>query len=371
MRPPGPPWGRRPRQRPPWWPESEPWPPQGPPSWVRGRLRGRRFLLAVALFAAVLTLLVATGAALAYLLIRAVPGSFPGSPGGRLLVAAALGIVLFALVMHAQGLGRGAAKLLQAAARIETGDYAVRIDERVPRALRPVVRAFNAMSAQLEARDDLRQAMLADLTHELRTPLSIIRGQAEAIADGVYAADADHLAPILEATRTLEDLVADLGTRVHAGAGALPLRRGLTDLRELVDDSLAAFAGAAEQKGVDVKAEMEPALPELELDAARVRGVLGNLLSNAIRHTPAGGSVTVAARREADGVALTVADTGDGIPPDVLHRVFERYVKGPSSTGTGLGLAIARDVVKAHGGRIEAESRPGKGTTIRLFLPLG
>ena len=240
----------------------------------------------------------------------------------------------------------------------------------MPRALRPVARAFNAMTAQLEARDDLRQTMLADLTHELRTPLSIIRGQAEAIADGVYPADGEHLAPILEATRTLESLVADLGTRVHAGAGALPLRREPTDLRELVDDSLSAFRGAAEQRGVELKAQLEPGLPELEVDAARMRGVLGNLLSNAIRHTPTGGSVTVAARLEAGDVLVTVSDSGEGIPAEVLQRVFERYVKGPSSTGTGLGLAIARDVVKAHGGRIEAESRPGKGTTIRLLLPL-
>ena len=99
--------------------------------------------------------------------------------------------------------------------------------------------------------------------------------------------------------------------------------------------------------------------------------MLGNLLSNAIRHTPAGGSVTIAARRSGAALELAVSDTGEGIPADVLHRVFERYVKGPSSTGTGLGLAIARDVVKAHGGRIEAESRPGKGTTIRLLLPAG
>jgi two-component system sensor histidine kinase BaeS len=337
---------------------------------VRGRLRGRRFLLAVALFVAVLTLLVGAGAALAYVLIRSVPGTFPDSPGGRLLVAVALGVVLFALIMNAQGLGRGAAKLLQAAARIEAGDYAVRIDERVPRALRPVVRAFNAMTAQLEARDDLRQTMLADLTHELRTPLSIIRGQAEAIADGVYPADAEHLAPILEATRTLEDLVGDLGNRVYAGDGSLPIRPEPADVAELVDDSLAAFGGAAEQKELSLKSDLEPNLPAIALDPARIRGVLGNLLNNAIRHTPAGGSIVLAARRSGPDLELAVSDTGEGIPPTILHRVFERYVKGPSSTGTGLGLAIARDVVKAHGGRIEAESRPGKGTTIRLFLPV-
>jgi two-component system sensor histidine kinase BaeS len=271
--------------------------------------------------------------------------------------------------MHSRGLARSGARLLGAASRVEAGDYAVRLDERGPRELRRVARAFNAMASRLEARDDLRRTTLADLTHELRTPLAIIRGQAEAIADGVYPADPEHLAPILEATRTLEDLVADLGNRVYAGGGTLPIRREPSDLAELVEDSLAAFSGAAEQKGLTLKSELEPGLPPIELDPARIRGVFGNLLNNAIRHTPTGGSVTVSARRSGPDLELAVSDTGDGIPPDVLHRVFERYVKGPSSTGTGLGLAIARDVVKAHGGRIEAESRPGAGTTIRLFLP--
>jgi signal transduction histidine kinase len=322
------------------------------------------------LFLALLAALAGAAAALAFLLIQSVPGILPGSPGGRLLVAVVLGVVIFAIAMNSRGLARNAARLLEAASRVEAGDYAVRLDERGPREVRRVARAFNAMASRLEARDDLRRTTLADLTHELRTPLAIIRGQAEAIADGVYPADPEHLAPILEATRTVEDLVADLGDRVYAGAGELPIRREPADLAELVDDSLAAFSGAAEQKHLSLRSELEKDLPTVELDPARIRRVLGNLLSNAIRHTPAGGSVTISALRAGADLELAVTDTGEGIAADLLRRVFERYVKGPSSTGTGLGLAIARDVVKAHGGRIEAESRPGAGTTIRLFLPL-
>jgi len=299
---------------------------------VRGRLRGRRFLLAVGLFLSLIAVLLGISAALAYLLIRTVPAALPESPAGQLLIAAVLGLVVFVLIVNSRSLAR-------------------------------TVR-------RLEARDDHRRATLADLTHELRTSLAIIRGQAEAVSDGVYPADPDHLAPILEATRTLEELVGDLGNRVYAGDGSLPIRPEPTDVADLVDDSLAAFSGAAEQKGLSLTSELEPALPRIDLDPARIRGVLGNLLNNAIRHTPAGGSVVLAARRSGLDLELAVSDTGEGIPAELLQRVFERYVKGPSSTGTGLGLAIARDVVKAHGGRIEAESRPGHGTTIRLFLPL-
>jgi two-component system sensor histidine kinase BaeS len=122
--------------------------------------------------------------------------------------------------------------------------------------------------------------------------------------------------------------------------------------------------------GVRLIADLEPDLPAIDADPARIRGVLGNLLSNAIRYTPPGGTVTASGRRSGDRVALSVRDTGQGIPDELRPRIFERFVKGPGSPGSGLGLAIAKDVVSAHGGTIEASSDPGKGTEIRFTLPV-
>jgi signal transduction histidine kinase len=260
--------------------------------------------------------------------------------------------------------------LVEAASRIESGDYSVRVAERGPGEIRAVTRAFNAMSARLEATEMRRRTFLADVTHELRTPLSIIRGQAEAISDGVYPADPGHLAPILDATTTLERLVEDLGTLALSETGSLVLARESVDLAVLVNSTLTSLAATAEAAGVRLDEDIAADLPPVEADPARLSGVLRNLLANAIRYTPAHGSVRVTAQRSGDQVVVEVRDTGAGIAPELLPRVFERFVKGPGSIGSGLGLAIAHDIVQAHGGSIEAASQEGKGTTVRFTLPL-
>jgi two-component system, OmpR family, sensor histidine kinase BaeS len=136
---------------------------------------------------------------------------------------------------------------------------------------------------------------------------------------------------------------------------------------------VAAFRARAEVAGVTVESGVDAALPEIDVDPVRIREVLGNLLSNALRHTPSGGTVTVRAERSdpRSGVAFVVRDTGAGIASDELPHVFERFTKSPGSKGAGLGLAIARTLVEAHGGSIAAESRPGTGTTVRFVLPPG
>jgi signal transduction histidine kinase len=260
--------------------------------------------------------------------------------------------------------------LVEAASRIESGDYSVRVAERGSGDMRAVTRAFNAMSARLEATEARRRTFLADVTHELRTPLSIIRGQAEAIGDGVYPADPGHVAPILDATTTLERLVEDLGTLALSETGSLVLAREPVDLAVLVNATLASLAATAESAGISLDEEIAADLPPVEADPARLGGVLRNLLANAIRYTPAGGSVRITAQPSGDQVVVEVRDTGAGIAPELLPRVFERFVKGPGSTGSGLGLAIAQDIVQAHGGTIEATSQAGKGTTVRFTLPL-
>jgi len=259
--------------------------------------------------------------------------------------------------------------LVEAAARIQGGDYSVRIAEHGSPEIRSVAQAFNAMTAQLEASQKQRRTFLADVTHELRTPLSIIRGQAEGIVDGVYPGDAAHMTPIVEATQTLERLVDDLRTLALAETGNLKLNREPVDLGSLIADSVASFQSQAEAKGVAISAEPGTGLPAVDADPVRVRSVLANLLGNALAHTPTGGSIVVKAEPGSGIVSVAVRDTGTGIPPELLPRIFDRFVRGTGSAGSGLGLAIAKDILTAHGGTIAAESPAGQGTTVRFTLP--
>jgi two-component system, OmpR family, sensor histidine kinase BaeS len=352
-------WGPRPGRRPPWWPEGEPFPPRrwgrrGPPAFVR---RMGCF------FVAILSTAVLVGTLIGGLVARL--GGWP----------VALLALLFVLLLVAAGTGavrrmtRPMDSLIDAAGRIEAGDYSVQVSESGPRELRSVARAFNQMSARLKSSDEQRRGFLAELAHEFRTPLTVIRGQAEAIADGVYPGDAGHLSPILDATETLDRLVEDLRTLVLTDAGNLVLHKEPTDLGALAADTVESFSTQAQTAHVTLSSEVADGnLTQVDVDPARIRSVLGNLLSNAIRHTPSGGSVRVVADGSGDEVFVTVSDTGEGIPPDLLPRVFDRFVKGASSPGSGLGLAIARDIVAAHGGRLEIQSTSGLGTTIRLTI---
>jgi signal transduction histidine kinase len=353
-------WAPPPRRRPPWWPEGEPFPPpgrwgrRGPPAFVR-----RIGCFVVAVLAVTALGGVAAGGLLARL--------------GLLPVALLAGVFAVLVVGVAVGgmrrMTRPMGTLIDAARRIESGDYSAQVPESGPQDLRSVARAFNAMSARLKTSDEQRRSFLADVTHELRTPLSVIRGQAEAIADGVYPGDTAHVAPILDATQTLDRLVEDLRTLVLTDAGNLVLHEESTDLGALVSDTLESFKTQAEGAGVTLRTDVGDDLPSIEIDPARIRSVIGNLVSNAIRHTPSGGSVSVGVTASGNGLAVTVIDSGEGIPPDLLPRVFERFVKGANSPGSGLGLAIAHDIVTAHGGALAIESEPGSGTRVRLTLP--
>ncbi|HXA43321.1 MAG TPA: ATP-binding protein [Candidatus Solibacter sp.] len=270
-----------------------------------------------------------------------------------------------------RGIARPVGELVDAASQIEAGDFTVRVRERGPQEVRQVSRAFNEMAEQLQAADARRRAFLADVSHELRTPLSVIRGRAEGIMDGVYPGDAEHVGPVLDAARTLERLIEDLRTLALADAGGLTLHREPVDIGVLVRETMATFESSAAEGGVRLEANVASDLPLVQADPGRIQSVLSNLITNAIRHTPSGGSVRVAVGRTAGSVDVSVSDTGEGIAQDLLPNIFERFVKGSSSSGSGLGLAIARDLVVAHGGRIEAKSQPGSGTTITFSLPLG
>lgn len=365
----GPP-GRRGRGQPPWWPEGQPWPPEGGAPWRR---MGRRFLWRIVGFVAAAFLVMAVVLTTGVVLAGTALGLIAAPQAVRFLAIAALVVLVLVILRGSRRFQRMAVNLgdiVDAAGRIEAGEYGVQVAERGPRELRTLARAFNAMSARLATADRNRRAFVADLTHELRTPLAIIRGQAEGIGDGVYPGDQAHVNPILDATASLDSLVDALATMTLADVGSLTLKREAVDVPVLVTSSLAAFQSAADAAGVRLTADLEPDLPAVDADPARIRGVLGNLLSNAIRYTPSGGTVAASARRSGESVTFAICDTGQGIPPELRPRIFERFVKGPGSPGSGLGLAIAKDIVSAHGGTIEAVSDPGKGTEIRFTLPV-
>jgi signal transduction histidine kinase len=282
-------------------------------------------------------------------------------------------VLLLLAVVFVRRLRRAAAPvgdLVEAAARVESGDYAVRVPERGPREVRGLARAFNAMSAQLEETDASRRRLLADVSHELRTPLTVMQGTLEGILDGVYPADAAHLTPVLEETRVLARLIDDLRTLSLSEAGMLKLHREPTDLARLLNEVAAGHRAAADEAGVSLTVEAASDLPTLELDPARVRQVVSNLIANALRFTPRGGRVILGAVPTEDGGAsVLVRDSGTGIPPEALEHVFDRFYRSPGSSGSGLGLPIARNLVEAHGGRIELDSPPDGGTEVRFTLP--
>ena len=349
-------------RRPRWWPEGEPFPPRrrfrpyGPPTFIR---------LIGCFFLTVFVIALMAGA-----LFGALFGRGPGEFRPFFFVPVLVVIVLIAVVAAGgvRSMTRPMNNLIEAARRIESGDYSAQVPEWGSSDIRSVARAFNSMSARLKSIDEQRRSFLADVTHELRTPLSVIRGQAEAINDGVYPADAAHLAPILDATHTLDRLVEDLRTLVLSDAGNMVLHREPTDLRALVRDTVESFRQQADSKGLTLTAELAEGLPTVEVDPARIRQVIGNLLSNSMRHTPPGGAIKVALTAPA---TITVKDTGEGIPPDLLPHVFERFTKGPNSTGSGLGLAIAHEIVSAHGGQLSLESTFGSGTSATVTIPVG
>ncbi|MDP9366265.1 MAG: HAMP domain-containing histidine kinase [Chloroflexota bacterium] len=358
----------QPGGRPPWWPEGEAWPP---PDGFQRRA-GQTFLRRVGCFLVVVFFVVpAVGGFLGWIF-----GGFDGRGGEP--DGPPAGIFLMVLVLVGiwamRTVRRTAAPIgdvMEAANRVAGGDYAVRVAARGSKEVQGLVDSFNEMAVRLETNERQRRALLADVAHELRTPLSVIRGNVEGMLDGVYPRDDEHLAPVLEETEVMARLLDDLRTLSTAEAGALRLHREPTDPAELVAETVAAFAPRAEAVGVGLSEAIatDPDL-ELDVDPVRIRQVLDNLLSNALRHTPPGGRVRVEARPEGNAVAFAVRDTGRGIPAEALPHVFDRFWKSADSGGSGLGLAIARGLVEAHGGAIGAESRLGEGTTIRFTLPV-
>jgi len=275
------------------------------------------------------------------------------------------------LVVSLRRVGGPLGDVVEAANRVAGGDYGARVAERGPPSLRTVGHAFNSMAARLESQDRQRRQLMADIAHELRTPLSVIQGRIEGLLDGVYPRDDGQLSQVLAETRMLARLVDDLRTLAHAEGGTLTLQKEPTDVVILAQEVVDAFAGEAMSGEVTFRLSAPPDLPLVSVDPLRLREVLTNLLSNALHHTPAKGVISIDLSTTSDRITVKVADTGAGIAARDLPRIFDRFHKGATSRGSGLGLAIARNLVTAHGGLIKADSQPGRGTTITFSLPTG
>jgi signal transduction histidine kinase len=267
-------------------------------------------------------------------------------------------------------------ELETAAHALEAQDFSHRVSVRGSQELVAVANAFNRMAEQLEKAERLRRNLLADVAHELRGPLHLLQGNLQAILDGVYPLSQDEIVDLFDQTHHLTTLINDLHELAQAEARQLPLSRGPVDIGELVQEAIAAFEPSAAAEEVSFQTQLQSHLPALQVDAARVRQVLFNLLSNALRHTPAGGEIWVAVARQDRWVHVSVQDTGEGIPAADLDHVFDRFYRADSARsrergGTGLGLAIVKAIVELHGGQATASSPgPGEGSTFTISLPI-
>ena len=339
------------------------------------RFRRRLLLVVAAAFVVVAGLGIALGAIFWHGEGRRGPGPPTGGPRDRGPfpgVAVVIGLAALAGTGFAYRRVAGpVGDLLEAADRVGAGEYDQRLRPRGPREVQSLMRTFNEMSGRLEMADAARRQFLADVTHELRTPLSVLQSGIEAQLDGIHPRDDAHLASLLDETHVLTRVVEDLHTLALAGAGRLTLHRESLDAVTAVADALAVHAAAARAREVTlVGPTPEAEALTVDADPVRLQQMLGNLLSNAVRHTPSGGTVTLAVDRpEAGWVRVSVADTGPGFPAEVLPGLFDRFIKAEGSAGSGLGLAIARDLVHAHGGTIEAHNPPGGGAVVSFRLP--
>jgi signal transduction histidine kinase len=360
------PWHRH--APPPWWPRDEHWPPRGP-RFLRERQRAR-FVRRSGWYSFwplwIFIWLIVTSSG------RRGFGNLSPLRGGiaLLLVCAAAAGAVAIIIRRIAG---PVADIVSAADRIAHRDYDVRVREPEfgPAWIGNTARAFNAMAKELDAQDKARRHLMADIAHELRTPLAIVQGKLEGLLDGVYPRDDERLQGLLEDTRVLARLVEDLRTLSTAESGALALSKEPTDIVALAHDVVASLSSRAEDAGVTLRVETDSPddIPPIAIDPLRIREVLTNLVANALRYTPRDGRVLVRVSNRVAGVEVQVADNGAGISAEELPRIFDRFYKGSGSSGSGLGLTIARGLIEAHGGRIRAESQLGAGTTIVVSLP--
>jgi signal transduction histidine kinase len=302
-------------------------------------------------------------------------------PVGGLFLAFVVGLSILA-ARNIRRMSNPLDDLLNASTQVADGDFSVRVDEKGPPEVWSLMRGFNSMAEKLEVNDKQRRNMLADISHELRSPITVMQGNLEGMIDGVYSTDTEKLKSLYEETQILERLVDDLRTLSLAESGSLQLRRESTDLGELIRDVVSVLESQATEKNIHIEFDLAD-VEEMEIDALRIREVLMNLLTNAVRYTQAQGEIKISltesglgGEREAlslskRNVMIFVQDSGEGIQSNDLSHIFDRFYKSSDSGGMGLGLSIAKHLVEAHGGKIWAESAAGQGTRVSFTLPRG
>jgi signal transduction histidine kinase len=295
------------------------------------------------------------------------------------LIAVVLALILG--VVLARGLTRPLGKLTAATRSMAAGDLDQQVRVGGSEELNELAGSFNIMAAALAANERQRQQLFADIAHELRTPLSVIRGQIEAMLDGVLELSPENLGLAHEETLLLGRLVEELRALSLAENGQLPLDKNLIDMGLVAGSMQAAFDPLAEAEGIRLELIVEPELPEVLADEARIQQVLGNLLSNALRHAGQGDTpdpqvrLAVSAKDSSAVVRVSVSDNGPGLSAEAQQHVFDRFWRADAGRsrdrgGSGLGLAISRGIVIAHGGQIWVESDPGNGATFTFELPI-
>lgn len=288
-----------------------------------------------------------------------------------------LGVVLaFALSYYLSNrISKPLALLTEATRSVAAGDLGREVEVRGDREVEELAEAFNVLSESLAKNEMLRKKMVTDISHELRSPLAIQRGHLEALEDGVIELNDEVLSMLLENNNLLTRLVEDLRQLALVDAGQLDLDLMLVEAGKALEKACAVFEREMAEREIEVEFAVEPDLPPVLADRGRLHQVLHNLLSNALRHAPRGGRIRLSALVHEGAVLISVEDNGPGIEPEELPYVFERFYRTDRSRaretgGTGLGLSIARGLVEAQGGRMWAESEPGRGTAIRFTLPL-
>ena len=289
------------------------------------------------------------------------------------LVAAAIALV--AARWLARGMTQPLRDMAAAARRMETGDYSTRVHVTTHDEVGQLAVAFNRMSGELANLERTRRDLVANVSHELKTPIAAIRAHLENLLDGVERPDPRTLEVMLVQTERLGRLVEQLLDLSRLESGEMPLERREVEVDDVVTRVVSEISVARHAGDVRINREIPGDLPPLNADPERLHQVLFNLVDNAVRFTPPGGEVTIAAQRRDGVVEVRVTDTGVGIAPEHLPRLFERFyrvdpARSREDGGTGIGLAIARSVVEAHGGHITAESQPGRGSMFTFELPI-
>jgi signal transduction histidine kinase len=295
----------------------------------------------------------------------------------RTVIPAALAAGLAALLVGTllfRWITRPLSDLRRAAETVSRGELSARVPVASTDELGTLAKSFNQRIAQLEDQQQLRKQMVADVAHELRTPLSVMQATLEAMLDGVLVPDTSELRNLHSEARRLARLVDDLRTLSLADEGRLELELEPVDVGELVEQVVGQTSSAAEARQITLRAEIEPSIPPVTADGDRLIQVLTNLLGNALRYAPESGHVTVRAAKADGKVRLSVEDDGPGIEPQELPYVFERFWRGDKSRsrgsgGSGIGLAIVRQLIEMHSGTVGVESQVGHGTTFWIELP--